>query len=174
MRRVWCAAGLACVMSVSAHAEAQRSEPAIQNITTAKVHECGTFAELYLRMADLRDLGAEEGVAVNRGVHFMSGVGRTGSHLPGRNFRPSVERFARFIYANPQLKREALYMRGLYSCVLSKLIAGDDAHDRAQAAFDSALGRCQAQHPEAADVRALGDCASGAAEAVAQQALAKK
>lgn len=124
----------------------------------AEQRECEAFGETYLRIAELRDAGADKLVAINRGVDFLSSLGRTGSHHRGMNYKPAVTQFADFVYANPKLYRTTVYLYGLSSCAISRKAPDDPGFDAAMTALEKSLGRCQVQHPKPEQATQLGAC----------------
>lgn len=142
----------------SALAEGPTIESPLSVLPQAEQRECEAFGETYLRLVELRDAGADKLVAIERGVEFLSKLGRTGSHHRGMNYRPAVTQFAGFVYGNPKLQRGTVYLYGLSSCAISKAAPDDAAFDGAMTDLEKSIGRCQAKFPGQARVKQLGAC----------------
>jgi hypothetical protein len=155
-------AGLTVAAVCSHRAFAESSAVALQSplsrLPAAEKRECEMFGEAYLRIAELRDAGAAQSVAVDRAVEYLNRLGRTGSHHRGKDYRPAVAQFAQFIYRNPKLQRASLYLYGLSSCAISKLARDDASFDRSMTTLDRVTGACQKRHPGQENAKALGAC----------------
>lgn len=147
-------------LAVTAGAAPEVASP-LSALPQEQQRECEAFGETYLRIAELRDAGADRSVAINRGVEFLSKLGRTGSHHRGMNYQPAVTGFADFVYANPKLYRTTLYLYGLSSCAISKKAPDDAGFEAAMAALEKSLGRCQVRHAAVEQARELGSCILG-------------
>lgn len=151
-----------CIAATFLLSVAWAQEPSVESplsvLPQAEQRECEAFGETYLRLVELRDAGADKLVAINRGVEFLSNLGRTGSHHRGMNYRPAVTQFADFVYANPKLQRGTVYLYGLSSCAVSKAAPDDAEFDVAMTELERSIGRCQAQFPGQARVKPLGAC----------------
>lgn len=163
----------AAVACSAIRAEAPNQEPVLTSplsaLGQAEQRECEAFGETYLRLTELRDAGADKAVAVNRGVEFLSGLGRTGSHDRGKNYKPAVTQFADFVYGNKKLMRGTLYLYGLSSCAISKKARDDASFDRAMDLLDANTGRCQKQYPDHGQVKQLGSCVLAPVNGLLQQ-----
>lgn len=124
----------------------------------AEQRECEAFGETYLRIAEMRDAGGDKLVAVDRGVQFLSGLGRTGSNHRGMNYKPAVTQFADFVYANPKLNRRTVYLYGLSSCAISKKAPDDPTFESAMVALEKSIGPCQSKYPQQEQVKPLAAC----------------
>lgn len=130
--------------------------------------DCALFGQVFLRIAQLRDGGASQTLAVHNAADFLTKSGQTGSHLRGKDYRPSAPRFTAYVYARPQMDPALLYIHGLHQCTLAKQPLSDAEFDAAVAELDAVTTRCMAAHPGEGERKALGQCLQAAFSAPAK------
>lgn len=119
--------------------------------------ECKAFAEVFYRVAALRDNGAGKLLAVDEGVTFLTRLGQTGSHMKP-NYRPAVTRFVDYVWARRGLEPRILFVHGLYHCALSRTTATDAALNEGLARLDALTTSCKARHRGRGQLKPLGQC----------------
>ncbi|HEX4870743.1 MAG TPA: hypothetical protein VFV27_00370 [Nevskiaceae bacterium] len=119
--------------------------------------ECAYFARSYERLAGLRDAGATRAHAVTSETRYLERDGRTGSHLPARSFRASVERFAEQVYRLDTLSPLQLRAYGMAQCLLAKTVTDEAQWIQQVEALDARALSCEAQPDR------FGHCLAGSA-----------
>jgi hypothetical protein len=152
---------------------AEPASSALDQLSTPDKSECALTGRAFLQIADLRQTGANPSMTIDSVTRSMDERGRTGSHLRGKSHRESVARFTQFAYAHKDMKRESLFVHGLYGCALAKLASDDAAFDRGQQELDPAVMGCQEQFPGKTQLKELGDCVQREANQIVMRATGK-
>ena len=135
--------------------------------------ECQILARAFCMVEEDRISGQPASYAISRASEWLSGLGRTGSHVK-TNHRKQVVPIADYVYAHDKMPPWTMYNYAVYTCGLNKRVASEKAKESA-VRWEAEAAACIKESPGEGDGRSnqkLKDCLLAAMEAIARETKA--